>query len=123
MTLTAPLPRARVAPALADPETRALLDAARALGDRLSRRETVTAPILSAVMTRAFGASDAAGGWSWRMAYDAAEAAQVIALRRLSAGETRRDPAALLALAAAIATACPVQSRRSEAQLRLQQMA
>jgi predicted RNA methylase len=121
MTLTAPLPRARVAPPLADAETRALLDAARALGDLLSRRETVTAPILSSVMTRAFGASDAVGGWSWRMAYDAAEAAQVIALRRLSAGETRRNPAALLALAEAIAAACPAQSRRSEAQLRLQQ--
>jgi hypothetical protein len=72
-------------------------------------------------MTEAHGGTDAGGAWSWRAAYDAVEAAQIIAFRRASAGSLRGDPAGLLALARGIAARCPTQSRRSEAQLRLQQ--
>ncbi len=40
--------------------------------------------LVAEVMTTAFGASDAGGGWTWRNAYDAIEAATVLQVRRLA---------------------------------------
>ena len=66
-------------------------------------------PTLRAAMEAAFGASDAAGAWDWKLAYDACEAATVLFLRKYGkallrkagsparalphAGEDRRSPA------------------------------
>jgi len=50
-------------------------------------------------MTEARGGTDAGGPWSWRAAYDAVEAAQIIAFRCAAAGSLRGDPPGLLALA------------------------
>ena len=56
-----------------------------------------TAGRLRSAMEAAFGASDAAGAWAWKDAYEAAEAAQVLFLRkfgramRTRAGSRHRD--------------------------------
>jgi hypothetical protein len=110
------------APAAARPP---LLRAAERLTERLSGRLLTSvalgASFVSRVMTDAFDGSDAAGAWTWRQAYDACEAASLIALRRGAAGETRDDPAALFRLAEEIAARLPLQSKRSETQNRLGQ--
>ncbi len=97
------------------------LAVAQACAERLAAGRALSPAELSPLMTEAHGGTDAGGAWSWRAAYDAIEAAQIIAFRRASAGSLRGDPAGLLALARGIAARCPTQSRRSEAQLRLQQ--
>ncbi len=74
-------------------------------------------------MTRAFGSSDAQGGWDWKTAYDACEAAQVLLLRTYGrtlmtrAGSTARR----LMLWEQIARRIPTQTRRSEAGQAFQQ--
>ncbi|SEA85374.1 methyltransferase [Rubrimonas cliftonensis] len=117
--MTRPSPAAAPAPRapLASPS----LAVAQACAERLTSGGALAASDLSRLMTEAHGGTDAGGAWSWRAAYDAVEAAQIIAFRRASAGSLRGDPAGLLGLARAIAGRCPTQSRRSEAQLRLQQ--
>jgi predicted RNA methylase len=115
MTQQLPLPAA--APADAPP----LLCAAQRLAARLGSGGALTAAAVSQIMTETMGGSDAAGLWSWRQAYDACEAASIIALRRGAVGAMRRDPVALLTLARDIAGRTPSQTRRSEAQTRLNQ--
>ena len=41
---------------------------------QLARSRTLDRRVVSAIMTTAFGATDAEGAWSWRDAYDAIEA-------------------------------------------------
>ncbi len=114
-------PSPAVVPATHAPLIPPPLAVAQACAERLAAGGALAASELSRLMTEAHGGTDAGGAWSWRAAYDAVEAAQIIAFRRASAGSLRGDPAGLLALARAIAARCPTQSRRSEAQLRLQQ--
>src|SRR3546814_18289470 len=67
-------------------------------------------------MARAFGASDAAGAWDWKAAYDACAAAQLLLLRRYGgapAAQTR-SPQRLLAMWERLAARIPTQTRRSE---------
>ena len=87
----------------------------------LDERGVVTAEAVGAAMRAAFGLSDAAGGWTWRQAYDACEAAGIMLWRRQTAGLTQPQPRALLALAQEIAAQLPSQTRRSPRQIRLQQ--
>ena len=79
-----------------------LLDAARDLLGSLSRGRALTAGVLRDAMTAAFGATDTDGAWVWKDAYDAAEAAVVLFVKRYGAAMRReagagpQGPAAML---------------------------
>lgn len=60
----------------------AIYGAAQRLLPHLEQGQRIDAAILRPVMTDAFGSSDAAGGWDWKLAYEATEAASVLFLRR-----------------------------------------
>jgi len=78
----------------------------------------LTAKDLGGLMTTRFGGTDASGAWSWRMAYDVMEAAVI-----RSCLDSMPEPDALSELRRLIhlGQSLPTQTRRSEAQLRLQQ--
>ena len=105
----------------------ALLAAAAALLPVLEAGRALDAPALRQAMTAAFGASDAEGGWVWKDAYEAAEAALVLFIQRYGramrreAGAGPGGPAAMLGMLETLAALEPSQTRRSEEQLRLQQ--
>ena len=105
----------------------ALLAAARTLLPVLEAGRPLDAPALRRAMTGAFGASDAQGGWLWKDAYEAAEAALVLFLQRYGramrreAGADPGGPAAMLRMLETLATLEPSQTRRSEEQLQYQQ--
>ena len=102
---------------------RALLAAAAALLPRLEAGQALDAPTLRAALTRAFGGSDAQGVWVWKDAYEAAEAALVLFLKRW--GRTMRreagSPEGMLAMLDALAALEPSHTRRSEGQVARQQ--
>ena len=60
----------------------AIARAAHDLLLHLERGQRIDAPMLRTAMESAFGASDADGGWNWKTAYDACEAATVLFLRK-----------------------------------------
>ena len=65
------------------PDTAAsLIRAARLLLPHLERGQAIDARTLRAAMEAAFAGSDADGAWTWKSAYDACEAAQVLFLRK-----------------------------------------
>ena len=105
------------------PKPRALLAAAAALLPRLEAGQALDAPTLREVLTRAFGGSDAQGAWVWKDAYEAAEAALVLFLKRW--GRTMRreagSPEGMLAMLEALAALEPSHTRRSEGQVARQQ--
>ena len=86
-----------------------------------------TQPTLRDAMTRAFGATDAWGAWVWKDAYEAAEAAVVLFIRRHGramrrhAGAGPDGPAVMLRMLEAVAALEPSHTKRSEEQIRLQQ--
>ncbi|WP_248431465.1 hypothetical protein, partial [Escherichia coli] len=63
-----------------------------------------------------FGASDATGAWTWKLAYDACEAATVLFLRKYGKPLFRKagSPAAILPQLGKIAGLMPTHTRRSE---------
>ena len=109
------------------PKPAALLAAATALLPDLEAGRALDAKTLRAAMTAAFGAGDADGAWIWKDAYEAAEAALVLFLKRYGrlmrreAGAGPGSAAAMLAMLEALAALEPSQTRRSEEQLALQQ--
>jgi len=104
-------------------KTGAIASAAQQLLLHLERGQCVDAPILRTAMENAFGASDADGGWDWKTAYDACEAATVLFLRKFGpAMRARADsPAAMLPMLVKIASLLPTHTRRSEESEALQQ--
>ena len=104
-----------------------LLDAARDLLGSLTQGRGLTADVLRDAMTAAFGATDADGAWVWKDAYDAAEAAVVLFVKRYGAAMRReagagpRGPAAMLDMLRRLSALEPSHTRRSEEQVRLQQ--
>ncbi|WP_375460799.1 hypothetical protein [uncultured Enterovirga sp.] len=100
-----------------------IVSVAQALLPTLARGGAIDARTLRAAMETSFGGSDAEGLWTWKDAYEACEAAQVLFLRRF--GRTMRaqarDPAALGAMLARVAALLPTQTRRSEDSQALQQ--
>ena len=98
----------------ADPASR-IADAARLLLPHLERGQRIDAGILRAAMETAFGASDAAGAWDWKTAYDACEATTVLFLRKYGKALFRKagSPAAMLPMLAKIAGLLPTHTRRS----------
>ncbi len=103
----------------------ALFAAARTLLPVLEAGRPFDAATLRDAMTEAFGATDAAGAWVWKDAYEAAEAAVVIFMRRYGRGMRRNagagGPRRMLAMLDALAALEPSHTRRSEEQVRLQQ--
>lgn len=101
----------------------AIYAAAQRLLPHLEQGQRIDAAILRSVMTDAFGSSDAAGGWDWKLAYEATEAATVLFLRRHGPALIAKagSPDAMLSLLARIARLLPTQTRRSEDMNALQQ--
>ena len=120
-----PAPAAGAEPRPAGAE--ALLAAAQSLLPILEAGRPLDAQTLRNAMTRAFGATDAEGAWLWKDAYEAAEAAVVLFVRRYGRAMRRRagagadGPRKMLAMLAALAALEPSHTRRSEEQVRLQQ--
>lgn len=115
----APLPVAPTSLNKAD----AIAIAAQQLLLLLEGGQCIDAPKLRAAMQQAFRASDADGGWDWKTAYDACEAATVLFLRKFGpAMRTRAEsPGAMLPMLAKIAGLLPTHTRRSEESEALQQ--
>ncbi|MET4068254.1 putative RNA methylase [Bradyrhizobium sp. S3.2.6] len=96
--------------------TSAAVGAARQLLTDLERGRRIDAAVLRSAMEAAFGASDAAGVWNWKTAYDVCEVATVLFLRkfgpamRAKAGST----AAMLPMIVRVAGLLPTHTRRSE---------
>ena len=90
--------------------------AARLLLDLERGRRIDATGILRSIMERAAGASDAAGAWHWKAAYDACEAATVLFLRKHghSMLASAQSPASLLRMLAKVASLLPTHTRRSE---------
>ena len=109
-------------PSLA-PASAAIAQAARLLLPDLERGRRIDAGILRAAMESAFDASDAAGAWDWKTAYDAGEAATVLFLRKYGNALFRKagSPVAALPMLAKIAGLLPTHTRRSEESQALQQ--
>ncbi len=101
----------------------AIASAAHHLLLHLERGQRIDAPMLRAAMESAFGASDADGGWDWKTAYDACEAATVLFVRKFGPAMRARaaSPAAMLPMLAKIASLLPTHTRRSEESEALQQ--
>ncbi|MDE0383467.1 MAG: strawberry notch family protein [Defluviicoccus sp.] len=105
----------------------AIFAAAQTLLPVLEAGRALDAATLRDAMTEAFGASDAEGGWVWKDAYEAAEAACVLFLQRYGRGMRRAcgagadGPRRMLAMLEAVAALEPSHTRRSEEQVRLQQ--
>ncbi len=105
----------------------ALYTAATTLLPVLEAGRPLDAATLRDTMTRAFGATDARGAWVWKDAYEAAEAAVVLFIRRHGramrrhAGAGPDGPAAMLRMLEAVAALEPSHTKRSEEQVRLQQ--
>ena len=126
-----PVPHARPSvPASpgSEPSTHdALFNAATTLLPVLEAGRALDAATLRDAMTRAFGATDAQGAWVWKDAYEAAEAAVVLFLRRHGramrrhAGPGPDGPSAMLRMLEAVAALEPSHTKRSEEQVRLQQ--
>jgi predicted RNA methylase len=100
-----------------DAETAArVFAAAGLLRPHLERGQRVDAVALRGAMETAFGASDATGAWTWKLAYDACEAATVLFLRKYGNALFRKagSPAAILPQLGKIASLMPTHTRRSE---------
>ena len=105
------------------PASPATAQAARFLLRDLEHGRRIDAGILRAAMESAFGASDAAGAWDWKTAYDACEAATILFLRKFGPAIRAKaaSPAAMLPMLAKIAGLLPTHTRRSEESQALQQ--
>jgi predicted RNA methylase len=105
------------------PPARRLLEAAEALQPLLETGQPFSTAQLREAMASAFGASDAAGAWDWKAAYDACEAAQILLLRRYGGAlaARNRSPQRVLAMWERLAARIPTQTRRSEEGQSLQQ--
>jgi predicted RNA methylase len=101
----------------------ALFRAGTSLSEALAQGRDLDARTQRAAMETAFGGSDAEGAWNWKLAYDAAEAAAVLFLRKFGPAMRSRagSPAALLAMLEKLAALLPSQTRRSQEAQALQQ--
>ena len=113
MTMTLPL-------RVPQPKDETLFDVAVHLATAYLAGIEITRRSLGEAMTAAFGATDASGAWSMRDAYDAMEAAQVLALKSMPASY-EADPVTTLAALVARSSTLPTQTYRSEGQIELQQ--
>ncbi len=121
------LPALPATPRSRPPTSDALFTTAGTLLPVLEAGRPLDAATLRDAMTRAFGATDAHGAWVWKDAYEAAEAAVVLFIRRHGramrrhAGAGPDGPFAMLKMLEAVAALEPSHTKRSEEQIRLQQ--
>ncbi|MCY4511177.1 MAG: strawberry notch family protein, partial [Acidobacteria bacterium] len=121
------LPSVPAAPGSEPSAHDALFAAATTLLPVLEAGRPLAAATLRDAMTRAFGATDAQGAWVSKDAYEAAEAAIVLFIRRHGramrrhAGAGPDGPSAMLRMLEAVAALEPSHTKRSEEQIRLQQ--
>ena len=101
----------------------ALFEASQSLATLLLKRRPIDISSLRAAMEAAFGATDASGAWSWKQAFDAVEAAQVLALKAKARSTFAGEPSPQWRLAALtkLARLCPTATVRSEESQDLQQ--
>jgi predicted RNA methylase len=101
----------------------AIAGAAQLLLLHIERGQRIDTTMLRTAMENAFGASDADGGWDWKTAYDACEAATVLFVRKFGPAMRARaaSPAVMLPMLAKIASLLPTHTRRSEESEALQQ--
>ncbi|HTO78949.1 MAG TPA: strawberry notch family protein, partial [Methylocystis sp.] len=107
-----------------DDKPHALMMAAQALVGLLAKGQPINVVGLRAAMESAFGASDAEGAWRWKHAYEAAEAAQVLFLRRFGLTMIARangESSRVLAMLSKIGVLLPSETRRSEESHAMQQ--
>ena len=117
MNFALPVTARAVTPSLTPAlQAAAILQAAGRILALLERGAAIDARILRQAMEEAFGGSDADGLWTWKLAYEACEAAQVLFLRKYSLAmrEKAAGPAAELAMISRIAELLPTHTRRSE---------
>ena len=112
--------------ASAAPSTRAhaILRAAHLLLPSLAGGERIEAERLRRAMQTAFGASDAEGGWDWKTAYEACEAAAILFLAKFGPAMIKASncvPSAMLPMVAKIAGLLPSHTRRSQESQSFQQ--
>jgi len=100
-----------------------ILAVAEALQPAIAAGQPIETGLLRAEMKRAFGGSDAAGAWDWKLAYEAGEAALVLFLRKFGPALLARSgsAAALLPILTRVSDLLPTQTRRSEEMERHQQ--
>src|SRR3984885_10278950 len=101
----------------------AIVRAARQFLTDLERGRRIDAAVLRSAMEAPFGASDATGAWTWKMAYDACGAATVLFLRQYGAAMRAKaaSPAVMLPMLMKIGSLLPTHTRRSEESESLQQ--
>lgn len=88
MNVTTPIAAVKAAAPLSLPPENAatrIIEATRLVLANLEQGHAVDAAALRAAMEQAFGGSDAEGCWTWKSAYEACEAAQLLFLRRFGA--------------------------------------
>ena len=100
------------------PMSREAIDRLLPLLTRDLRTGRLTARGVGAHLIEATGGTDAEGAWTWRQAYDLVQSAAILADREVPMSP---DAGTRLAALTAAATARPTETRRSEAQIRLQQ--
>jgi len=93
-----------------------IIAAAQDLLGHLAAGRRIDTPAIRSAMQSAFGASDAAGAWDWKTAYEAVEVAQLLFMRRYGPAIHARtaDPFERLKLVERIARLAPTQTRCSE---------
>ncbi len=121
LTAAAVLPTTSPSLVAQSPHAAQLLAAAEALLPDLAAGRAIEARTLRVAMVAACGGSDAEGAWTWKDAYEACEAAQLLFLRRFGPAMRQRPRAAQLAMLAKLAALLPSQTRRSEESQALQQ--
>ena len=97
--------------------------AAQTALDHLEQGRRLDRQTLQAAMTAAFGTTDAAGGWVWKQAYDAAETAVTLLLLRYGPAMLAQAgaPAEMLRFVSRIVALEPAQTRRDDVQRRFEQ--
>lgn len=100
-----------------------LIAAAWVLATHLSKGRALDARLLRLTLQGVFHGSDAEGAWNWRDAYEAAEIAQVLYLRRHGSSliGAHVPPQETLAALRVVSALTPSQTKRSEDQVALQQ--
>ncbi|MCO5066242.1 MAG: bifunctional class I SAM-dependent methyltransferase/DEAD/DEAH box helicase [Rhizobiaceae bacterium] len=94
----------------------AVIAAAHQILALLERGRRIDSTVLRAAMESAFGASDAAGAWDWKTAYDACEVATVLFLRKYGKALFRKSgsPVSRLSALTKVTGLLPTHTRRSQ---------
>lgn len=122
--IPSPAATAAALPVLSTDRASLILQVGHELLPFLERGHPIGAADLRTFMTEAFGGRDAEGLWTWKDAYEAAETAQVLFLRKFGSAITSRTstPQATLDMLTKVASLVPTHTRRSEESQALQQL-